>query len=333
MRAPRLEMETFGGAEGEEVSLGTADLTYAVVQDMNAHGVHVRMPKMPPMVMMLSPSLNDERRQFGMAGQLSIPGFEEKLNAWIEEIGGLNAIPAMKAHLRDVSDAKRRLEDAERIEMRVATAILSDGAGMGMFCPVAGQDYVPDLADVYDGFRWEEYVRDHPRPEGLDFDSAEYQAWDADYQAWKRRVAPPFVFGTTEHSWSGIDEKRVREAFEDEGEVDVESMIENDLEILEDGTDMVKDHDGINAIISEWEAHAGSGDAIDLGLGEKLAAWNRKQNVFWYYRDSTVVVPAFTDAGIDEIKAWCSNAVEAARKRLDEVEQSWEGVAPAAPAP
>jgi len=331
MKAPRLIAQAFEIVGDERRPLGDVDLTRAVLQDMNPHGKHVRAPRFPPYV---GSSINDEMRSILRDERLAMPGLQKLMDDWLEEIGGLDGVCAMKAHMDALQQAEWALERALRQQKDIDDARFAAASEFEMFCPVdSHQDFVFSIDEAYDDWGWDNYIQQHPRPD-LSFDSPDYKAWSDSYRAWVRTSAPPFVHGTFPSSWEGLSEDRIRAALEEEERIDIDEMIYNDMEEhFEDAYDHIQDIESLQLIIDEWEPHAGSGNEIDLGLGKKLEEWNAKQSITSYYQNLKTVVPAFKDVDMNEIKAWSAAKVERCRAEIETIANTWELPDPVASTP
>lgn len=331
MNMPRVAVEAFAiEDDGTRRSLGEVDLTHAVVQDMMPLG-RPREMSFPPMAMAMSPSLDDTMRGLAFKGRLAIPSLETEVGGFLEAIGGLDGVPAAKKHLHDLADARRSLESSERLLDVVTRARLASADEFEMYgTPFHGdRDFVSELVEAYEGYRWDEFAATEPRPET---GAAELAAWDAAHRAWVRKVAPPFVFGTRKVRWAGVDESAIRTEREENDGVDVAAMLENELsDHFDQAYDHLVDVPALEVIVAEWSAHAHSGDEIDKGLGEKLAAWNARQSIVSFHEDRSAVVPAFDGVGMTEIREWAEAALEDRRAILDATRIGWEP--PVQPAP
>lgn len=324
MNMPRVVVEAFAiEDDGARRSLGDVDLTYAVVQDMMPHG-RPREMTFPPMAMALSPSLDDDMRGLAFAGRLALPSFEAAVSGFLEAIGGLEGVPAAKKHLHDLADARRSLESSQRLLDVVAKARLAAAVEFEMYgTPFHGdRDFVSDIDEAYDGYRWDEFAAANPMPET---GAAERTGWEAAHRAWVRTVAPPFVFGTRKVRWAGVDEAAIRIEREENDRVDVAALIENEMsDHFDQAHDHLVDVPALEAIVAEWDAHAGSGDEVDKGLGEKLSAWNARQSIVSFHEDRSAVVPAFDGVGMAGIREWVEGALEGRRAFLVATENGWE---------
>jgi hypothetical protein len=258
---------------------------------------------------------------------LFCPGIGDSVTRFVEECGGIVGLASLRKHFRTVENARDDVERAERVLAEVMGARLArDPSEFVMFCPRwTDRDFVSDLADAYDGWRYEEYAAMYPRPDSL-FDSPESEAWRKAYEDWARIDAPPFVFGTSPLPWRGIDARELREAVEEhdgDGSV-LAHLIETGLEAHhEDAADLLVDPAGLDAILDAWLPHAGTGSPGDLALEEALEAWNARQVIVSYFEDTSVMVPTRPGVRTEDIIAWCEADVDRRRRFLSELEGSW----------
>src|SRR5690606_20254377 len=110
-----------------------------------------------------------------------------------EAVGGLERMWDYRQHLKDATHLHWLVQRAERLREDAMKARLEPRSQHECGFPVDGQEFIWGVEDAYSMYGWEKYVAEHPRPDG-DFDTPEYEAWNATYLAWQRKNAPPFVF-------------------------------------------------------------------------------------------------------------------------------------------
>jgi hypothetical protein len=143
-------------------------------------------------------------------------------------------------------------------------------------------------------------------------------AWDVAYGKWVAENAPPFLFGTNEMHWDGIDPADLRLQIEEDGTADASVLVENGLsDHYDDAANDVVDEVGIDVIVKEWAPHAGKGTPEDLALEEKVAAWNAKQRIMSYYPNFKIILPSREGHTKEDAIAWCSRRVAEVRAELD----------------
>lgn len=325
-KAPKFTIEAFEIADSKErTSLGMIDITYCALRVMVGRGRHATRMAVPPRVMDLSGALTDEMRKVGLEGRLALPGFEKHLDDFIDAAGGLERLPALRRHRDAVRQVEYVREDARRIQSAAGKARFDTTTDFGMVCPPCGpREYVSDFDEAHDGWRWDDYVQDHPRPE---FGTPAAEAWDKAYAAWVRREAPPFAFGTTEVRWKGPDLERVLGALDDFGTVDLGSLIEVELENhYEEAVDDILGFSEMQAALNDWAA-APTEARDDEAMAALLAEWNAKQKILSYREDRSVITPAFAEVTPIEVAEWCQRHLDRAEAHLEAVENEWSGAA------
>lgn len=263
--------------------------------------------------------------------RVAVPGFGNKVSAFIEKVGGVQAVANLHKLHEGVRSAKTRLEEAKKqVEtVRKATCRM-DCAGYVMvfsdhISRNEGYVQVEDLQGAFDFHRYDEYAAILPKP---DLETPEHNAWWAQYRRWVDHVAPPFVFATNPIVWNGMDPDDLRqdvlEAKDCGEDYDVYQAVHDRVsdEHWEGAYEEVVDLADLSAIIEEWLPHAGTGSAEDKALESKVAAWNAKQNLVSYMVDPAVVV-ALKGATQADIIAWCESEVERRKRELHEARNAW----------
>lgn len=320
---PRLLVEAFEvDDEGNDVrSLGMQDLTGAVVHAMvQCDGRWIREIDGTPTVYSLHSGLTEEARRVGQQGRLALTDFKASLEAFIAAIGGRTSLPAFKRRLDEISLERMEFQEAERELASVRKARFTDdlSSQVMFYVPHDNREYVESADEAYCDWGWKEYNAMHPMP-GWDNEPARME-WNSAYAAWQAEKAPPFVFGTTASPWKGIEASEIRERFKEDGEIDLDGMLESSLdEHYEDAYDHVVSPDEIYTICEAWLKHAGTGTAEDLSLEAKVAAWNERQTIVSYFVDHNTVLP--TRPGVTHADAveWCQRNVEERMRKIGEL--------------
>ena len=324
--SPRLLVEAFECLDGQGVpvrrSIGMLDLTAPITEAL----LYRRLASPAPeriAVGLFSSALDRESADVAWAGRLAIPAFAGAIDRFVSAIGGLAQIRDFRRHLKGASDALAALEQAEELRSTVAAAAFVPSGELAtasrMFhCPLgsAEGDYVGDPSEAYVFWRQAEYERKHPRPKA-EFDTPETEAWREAYSAWARTAKPPMVFLTIPVPFAGVDAATIREAFDDEGKVDLSDILGSACDDHhEDAIEEIVDEGALHALVAAWIPHAGKGTAEDLALEACIADWNGRQTMESFEADPTRCTGTSPDVDAAEIARWCDRHVERARETL-----------------
>lgn len=326
--SPRLLVEGFecfnGPGAPARRSIGMLDLTDPITEAL----LHARLASPAPdriPINLFASALGREAAAIAWAGRLAIPSFAAAIDRFVEVVGGIGGIREFRLHLKAVEAAASSLTEAEALQSKVASArfvpheALGDAAGMFHCAFGSEDDYVEDPAEAYGTWRRDEYDRSHPRPDA-DFDATETQAWREGYRVWARREKPPIVFLTTLVPFAGVDAATIREAFEDEGRVDLPDILSSACDDHhEDAVEQLVDECQLHEIVRSWLPHAGKGTREDIALETGVAAWNARQTLESFEPDFGRCTGTSHDVDADEIARWCERNVDRARERLTRV--------------
>lgn len=337
--SPRLLVEGFECSDGPGApvrrSIGMLDLTDPITEAL----LYARLASPAPQrisVNLFASALGREAADIAWAGRLAIPTFAGAIDRFVEAVGGIGCIREFRLHLKSVQSAAFALEVAEELQAKVAAArfvshdALGDAARM-FHCPCgSGDDYVEDPAEAHGTWRRDDYERSHPRPKA-DFDAPETEAWREAYRIWARREKPPMVFLTTLVPFAGVDPATIREAFEDEGRVDLPNILSSACDDHhEDAIEQLVDESQLHEIVRSWLPHAGKGTMEDLALEAGVAAWNARQTLESFEPDFGRSTGTSLDVDAVEIARWCERNVERARQSLS-LAQVWRTAQDACP--
>ena len=342
--APRLLVEGFecltGPAFPARRSLGMLDLSSPISEALLFRRIASPAPKSISVGLFAS-ALDREVATIAWEGRLAIPGLAASIDGFLREIGGLAGIRGFRRHLKVVDTATTALKRAEEIRDLVAAAACVPpsevGEGGMVYCHLGhGEaEFVHDAAEAYSSWQFDAYAKRHPRPD-VDFDAPEYQAWSEAYRTWVRAEKPPMVFLTTPIHFAGLDATTIRQAFEDEGEVDLPGLLTSACDDHhEDAFEQLVAEDDLFALIAGWLPHAGKGTPEDFALETELAAWNGRQTLVSYMLDPSRYTGTAADVDAAEIARWCAQHVDRANASL-EAAGIWAPSAPGAedaPAP
>lgn len=269
-----------------------------------------------------------EARPAAWEGRVALPGLKEALETVAAQIGGDFA--ALHAACVAVRDATLKSDEAEReLEKLSAARWETDTSRFEMFYGSQfPEDFVYGLDDVTGNWRVDEFTKRDPRPKG--WEGPELEAWSGRHNAWVRANIRPYAYATCVKAWEGITLERIREAAEDDGGPDVESMIESDMDDHhEDALERVVDSDALHDAVSTWLAQGGLQGGDDAALGAALEAWNARQTIISYEPDLTIAVPIFPDVTQDEAMAFAVRRLAAEREALDAARGKWRTGVPA----
>lgn len=329
--SPRLLVEGFECFDGPGAparrSIGMLDLTDPICEAL----LYARLASPAPQrisVNLFASALYREAADLAWAGRLAIPGFAGAIDRFVGSIGGLGNIREFRRHLRDVNTAAAALTRAEELATMVGAAefVAHDALGCSsrMFhCPFGSEDdYVEDPAEAYGTWRRDDYDRSHPRPKA-DYDAPETEAWREGYRVWARREKPPMVFLTTLVPFAGVDPATIREAFEDEGRVDLPNILSSVCDDHhEDAIEQLVDESQLHEIVRTWLPHGGKGTTEDLALEAGVHAWNARQTLESFEPDFGRCTGTSQDVDAVEIARWCERNVQRARESLAQI-QVW----------
>lgn len=323
--SPRLLVEGFECFDGPGAparrSIGMLDLTDPISEAL----LYARLASPAPQhvsVNLFATALRREAADLAWAGRLAIPAFAGAIDDFVEAVGGIGSIRKFRRHLRDIEAATSSLTESDDLLTKVVGAQFVPHESLGeasrMFhSPFQlGDDYVEDPAEAYGTWRRDEYDRSNPRP-NADYDALETEAWREGYRVWARREKPPMVFLTTLVPFAGVDPATIREAFEDEGMVDLPNILTSACDDHhEDAIEQLVDESQLHEIVRLWLPHAGKGTAEDLALDTEVAAWNARQTLESFEPDFSRCTGTSQDVDADQIVRWCERNVERARQRL-----------------
>ena len=342
---PRLLVEGFECLEGQGTrrSLGMLDLTDPISEALMFRRLASPAPAGIP-VRLFASALPRDAADVAWDGRLAIPGFGTAVDVFCKAVGGLAVMREFRLHLDGIRRAEFALRTAEELQALVAAATFippaDAAAGQAMFyCHLGAGDseYLAEADDAYGWWRYDEYVRGNPRPDADSGDPG-MAAWSAAYSAWVRTEAPPMVFLTTVMPFAGIDAASIRDAFEDEGKVDVPALLESACDDHhEDAQEDLVDEDALHELVEAWLPHAAKGTPEDLALEAALADWNGRQTLHSFMLDGSRFTATSADAGPEEIARWCARHVDRAEQALAEariwvpaVSEALDAVAPRA---
>lgn len=331
--SPRLLVEGFecfdGPGAAARRSIGTLDLTVPITEAL----LYRRLASPAPpriSVNLFASALDRVVADVAWSGRLAIPGIATAIDRFVLAIGGLGNIREFRRHLTDIENATFALTRAVELRTTVAAAAFVPLDALGdaprMFhcpCGFAEGDYVEDPSDAYPFWKQAEYERLHPRPTA-DFDAPEIEAWREGYRVWSHTERPPMVFLTTCVPFAGVDAAAVREAFEDEGKVDLSEILTSACDDHhEDAIEQLVDEGDLHRVVEAWLPHAGKGTAEDLALEAGISTWNARQTMESFEADLGRCTGTSSSVDADEIARWCERNVERARGNLTRV-QIWQ---------
>ncbi|MDE4914222.1 hypothetical protein PQI07_26485 [Methylobacterium sp. 092160098-2] len=325
--APRILVEAFeclpDQAPPSRRRIGVLDLSDPISDAL----LFRRISSPPPQIIsvgLFASALDRNVSTIAWEGRLAIPNLAASIDAFVSGIGGIEGIRRFRRHLTDIGTATRAVQRAEEFRDLVAQAsfvpLAEAGQGAMFYCHLAhGEaEYVPAAGDAYPAWRYDDYVRRHPRPD-VDFDAPERLAWNAGYDAWAGEERPPLVFLTTPVHFAGLDAAALRDAFEDDGAVDLPTLLASACEDHhEDAFEQLVDEDGLFDLVAAWLPHAGKGTAEDLALEPAIATWNGRQTLVSYMLDEARYTGTSTDVDAAAIARWCARHVERAKASLEE---------------
>lgn len=325
--APRLLVEAFeclpGPAPQSRRRIGLLDLSDPISDALLFRRLASPAPQCVS-VRLFAPALDRDVATIAWEGRLAIPDLAASIDAFVSEVGGIEGVRRFRRHLTGVGAADRAVQRAEEFRDLVAQANFvpypEAGKAAMFYCHLGHGDaeYVSTAADAYPSWRFDDYVRRHPRPD-VDFDAPEHVAWSAGYDAWAKQERPPLVFLTTPVHFAGLDAAALRDAFEDDGEVDLPTLLASACEDHhEDAFEQLVDEDGLFDLVAAWLPHAGKGTAEDLALEPALATWNGRQTLVSYMLDETRYTGTSPDVDAGAIARWCARHVERAKASLEE---------------
>lgn len=336
---PRLLVEAFECLDGPGApvrrSIGMLDVTDPITEALLYRRLAFPAPERIA-VGLFSSALGREAADVAWGGRLAVPGFAAAIDRFVAAIGGLGQVRDFRRHLKAAADALAALERAEELRSTsIAAAFVQAGdlpEEPRMFhCPLgsAEGDYVGDPSDAYPFWRHAEYERLHPRPKA-DFDAPETVAWREAYAAWARTEKPPMVFLTNPVHFAGVDASTIREAYEDEGKVDLPDILTSACDDHhEDAIEEIVDEGALHALVAAWISNAGKGTPEDLALEAGIAEWNGRQTMVSYEADPTRCTGTSPDVDAAEIARWCDRHVERTREALARA-RIWSAAQPGA---
>jgi hypothetical protein len=325
--APRILVEAFeclpDQASPSRRRIGVLDVTDPISDALLFRRIASPAPR-GISVGLFASALDRDVATIAWEGRLAIPDLSASIDAFVSEVGGIEGVRRFRRHLTGVGAAARAAQRAEEFRDLVAQAAFvphhEAGEGAMFYCHLAlGEaEYVATVADAYPSWRYDDYVARHPRPD-VDFDAPEHVAWSAGYDAWARAERPPLVFLTTPLRFAGLDAAALRDAFEDDGEVDLPAILASACDDHhEDAFDDLVDECALFDLVAAWLPHAGKGTPEDLALEQALADWNGRQTLVSYMLDETRYTGTSPDVDADGIARWCSRHLERAKASLDE---------------
>lgn len=324
--APRLLVEAFeclpGPAAQSRRRIDLLDLSDPISDALLFRRIASPAPRSISVGLFAS-ALDREVATIAWEGRLAIPDLAASIDAFVSDLGGIEGVRRFRRHLTVVGAATRAVQRAEEFRDLVAQAAFvpcpEAGEGAMFYCHLAlGEaEYVATVADAYPSWRYDDYVGRHPRPD-VDFDAPEYVAWSAGYDAWARAERPPLVFLTTPLRFAGVDAAALRDAFEDDAEVDLPAILASACEDHhEDAFDHLVDEDALFDLVAAWLPHAGKGTPEDLALEPALADWNGRQTLVSYMLDETRYTGTSSDVDAGAVARWCVRHVERAKASLE----------------
>lgn len=339
---PRLVVDAvLAGTDGGEGEAQPLDLTAVLAGAVANHGTaHLQVPQAVNIrVAHIVTALPESWRPAAWEGKLQLPGFYPALDAFNAAIGGEPGWRRLHRLLDEVRQAERLRDEAVERGGRVAVARWEGKPSAFEF---VFEEHLPNEGyvrpeDVPGDLGFDDYRKLDPQPKGPDPDGGAWRAWGRRFTAWQRRNLQPFAFGTTEVAWPGISAKDIRErqSEREDGDADcvvnVDDMVETSLSDAHDGAvDSVVALGELQQAVEAWAPHAGTGDAVDLGLEDVVTTWNNRQRILTYFPDYTVVTPLFAGVTLAECRRWCAGDIARLEARMAGLANAWE--APDAPA-
>lgn len=262
-----------------------------------------------------------------------VPALYEIGAHFAQEIGGTAGLVSWRAVAKERNEAIYSVESAKRLLRTVSNAA---------FVPLA------EFADsqVYDDFRDEYCDPESAIDNGFDFDRLKMEvgprnwsappdeeaAYNALVNAWVRKHAYPFAFGTNQVRWNGISANDLIDILEDDPEIQpsdfigaVWNGIESDLDDNhhDEAYELIKDGNALDSALLTWLAAYRDPSRVGPPDPRDITAWNAKQEIVSIFPDMGRVVGLFGDTTYEEVQAWCENHLAKANQKVADVEALW----------
>jgi hypothetical protein len=286
--------------------------------------------------------LSETHRAAAYRGEMKMPGFTEKLNAFAAAAGLPASAKAFVQHLEDVRMEGWSLESLRRLKNSAEKAsFVQSGDHPNMFfLPLSDDKYAFHPEELVEDWGFDTFHAMDPRPN----DSEAYKAWEKRYDAWVEEHRLPFVHGTSSTGFKSITADAVLEAVKDHELSAAQAfdlLIEHELEHhYEDaGEDLIGTDETLDAIRTweqalepklDYETVGTLPDHEKRNLAATLDIFNGKQTITSYYEDSSVLTPLNEKTSKAECLAAIDRLLGKAEAEYEQAKTGWNLPAAAA---
>jgi hypothetical protein len=285
--------------------------------------------------------------------KIDLPKLNADIKAYTDQIQSLQHLKAIANRNRDINVTADRLATHKMTLAKVQAAKWEPDSSVfqhyytapGLYADnYMDNEFIANVDWAYQEYGMKPFRAKNPEP---DYGAETRKAWEDAYAKARRLVTPPFVYGTTAISWSGLIAGDIRESYLNDAEFDIQEEISNSLEEhYEDAMDAVVDLDKIENFIKDWkvknadyrqevlkktetgEWHSWPEPAVypDLALDIFLESWNKSQSITSYYQDDTVITGVFTDATKEEAITFMDKVIQETETQLNDLKNNWSWV-------